>query len=1062
MADEKTKPETEVKQRASTIEDYFNLYSSPAVQFNNPSTSFNATTDIKGIVDVEDPTFKGYFDRGTVEDKRAMLNGRNTSDAVKIAQRREIFKDSQKATEQDGIVTQIGMGIIPSLANYSTLLPFGAAYKTAQMSNTASRLVRGARVAGVGAITGATANLADEFLFEMQGMPTSYMSAAGVGFVLGGGLGFLGGALSGPYNKSMANAMDPSTDTLGAHYEKDPNVIIKVGEDGSLKLTDVGQLDKSILDRVPFVGNWLRSDVHNVYQSESNILRSLMSRVSSPTVSIRDSQGNFIKSERNGMDYKRTLKNHHNNLIIDNTEAYNNFKAETGSSWSKQDFDKEVYRLYISKSNTQRRDAQLFAEKTTGDFKVLRKDQTAREITDIDADAPFIKDSSGKEKPLTEELLDSGTIKQEDIIIKPRTKKVRGKLKEEVRAKEKEDIQLKYKESIDEYYKSNPIKFEGDVNIVRAMDAYKKYFDDMLKAGQDVGVKELKGLSKGRLYAPRMYNYEAIHQGLIPEETIMKQVKDGLRGDSRNKFKTEKDLTDSANHIFNELRKSAFNINNLTNSFLIKELPLGTHLKQRRLYLDESKMPDLLVNDFETVAGMYHYSMSGRQATQYAFGTDDLTQIMDLVREEHLAKGITSNPKDIQAFERSVQDLLGVLRMNELSNTPGWTFTRNLTTFNSARAGGGFGGNQFLEMAAVQSMNAVKGIVSSRFLKSWKSAADLLYLEKKPKDGFSQYLVNSGFMDTALATNRMNRLSDSEMGFNAGFFERKLTGVNDWMMKVNGMRYFTAVMEDMQGGAIVDILKKGSASAEELSRWGLNKAEAKDLQNVLKDVTTTDNWDLSKLSKQQEDNLQLAIQRGVAESVIQADSIHLPSWMKAPTAATRIIFQFMRFPLIAQEVLLRRGLTEDKAAFAAGIAGTLVTFIGMKYMREQASMAIGTTHPSDARYDYVNNPEDMERVLMEGLNYTANLGMFTTLVNYGASITGSPELGRDYTQGTDIGQFLGISAGGIEDTLKIIQDGTQGNINTEEQFQRYKRMVPLLSLPIVSESFKYLAEEYGD
>jgi len=50
------------------------------------------------------------------------------------------------------------------------------------------------------------------------------------------------------------------------------------------------------------------------------------------------------------------------------------------------------------------------------------------------------------------------------------------------------------------------------------------------------------------------------------------------------------------------------------------DAPMDARLRGRKWYLDESKMPDLIMDNFEDMAGAYHYGMKGRIATKYAFG----------------------------------------------------------------------------------------------------------------------------------------------------------------------------------------------------------------------------------------------------------------------------------------------------------------------------------------------------------------------------------------------------------------------------------------------------------
>jgi len=1001
--EEDTQIQTEERvQRESTAQDYWNTLNPAALPYNNPTLKFNAASDSKGSLDFGSEEFQSYYKDSDGGTKKAMLTANNKDDAIKIAQRREIFVDSQKAIEQDGVLTQLGMGLLPAIASPSSLLPLGVVFKGAQLANATSKLGKIAAFGTAGSITGAAANVADEVLFDVQGMPTNYLGAAAIGAIFGGFLGGLSGALVGPTKHTVANALDPKNDTYTRDFERDPMLHIELDENGIPKLQDIAPIDKTLIDRIPFIGEKLRSDIHTVYQSESSLLRGFMGRMVSPTVSAKDMNGNVIPINKTGVDVKRQAKGLHNNL----TRNMSNFHAEARAKGYEGDldtFNKDIWKVYVEAINRQKTEAAAYAnQKTAG--------MNTKDITNSERDA-LLKEN---------------------------------------------------RKAMNEYYDTVEVEFKGDATLVKGANEYRAYFKDMLDRSQQSGIKELQDLNPNRIYAPRTYNYRGIKDGSISQEQVSSEVFNGLANDVRNKGMSTKELEEATKGIVQLLNESAFNLNNLTTSYLVKDLPFSTHLKSKKLYLNEVYMPNVVKSEFDEVVGAYHYKMSGRQSVQYAFGTDDLSDIMKLVREEHLKEGIISNPKEIAAFERTVRDLLGDLRMNQLADTPSWTFTRNLTSFNSARLGGGFGGNQFIELAASVMLNGTQALFSGRMFKSLKNSKELLFTKGKT-DEFADYLIGSGFMEDALHTSRINRYSDTEAGFNSGWLENKLNSVNDKLMKYNGMRYFMGVMEDYTGGAIVTQLKAGNVDIKRLARWGLSKEDAKSLGTKLKEVTSNEGWDLSKLSSKEQDSLQLAISRGIEEVVVQGDSMHLPSWLKTPGEFTKVFTQFMRFPLIAQETLLRRGMAEDQARMGGAIMSSVATYLGIKYLREQAAISLGLIHPIDAKYDYDNyRQEDWIRAIGESLNYTAPLGFMTSVYNYGAIATGNNELGREWSSKNGMSSLLGPSGGLGEDLIQILRSGVEGDFTDERTLSRWKSLVPFNNLPIVNEVGKAMIEEYGE
>jgi len=989
-------------QRESTATDYWNTLNPAAIPYNNPGLQFSAATDSRGSLDFDSEDFQAYFNTADGATKKAMLEANNKEDALKVAQRRDIFNESQAAIEQDGMLTQLGMGLLPAIASPSSLLPMGLVFKGAQLARATSKIGQIAAFGGAGAGAGAVANIADEALFDIQGMPTNYLGAAAIGATFGGFLGGLSGLMVGPQKNITANALDPKNDSFTRDYQQDPMMIMELDESGVPKLQDIGQMPKSITDRIPIIGKALRSDVHTVYQSESTLLRGWMGRMSAATQSLKDAAGNVIPVLKTGVDVKREAKGVHNILTREVNDVYAEARTK-GYTGDLETFNKDVWATYMEAMNRQRSEASAFANQKTAEFN-------------------------------TKDMTDG----------------------------ERNELFKKNREAMDEYYNTKEAEFKGDEVTIKAAESYKKYFNDMLKRSQTSGIKELQGLNVNRLYAPRTYNYKAIKDGTISQEIVYSEVKNGLANDVRNAGMSEKDLEIATKDIVNKLNESAFDLNNLTTSYMVKDLPFSTHLKSKKLHLNESFMPNVVKSNFEEVTGAYHYKMSGRQSVQYSFGTDNLDEIMKSVREEHLEKGIIANEIEIQAFERTVRDLMGDLRMNQLADTPSWSFTRNLTSFNSARLGGGFGGNQFIELASAVMLNGTKALFSGRMMKSLRNTKELLYKKGGKTDEFADYLIGSGYMEDALHTSRINRYADTESGFNSGVVENKLNWMNDKLMKYNGMRYFMGVMEDYTGGAIVSQLKQGNIQVERLARWGLTKAQGAALGKKLNKVTEGDGWDLSSLSSTERDSLQLAISRGIDEVVVQGDSIHLPAWMKSPGQFTKVLTQFMRFPLIAQESLLRRGMKEDQARMGGAVLGSISTYLGLKYLREQAAMSLGLVHQIDAKYDYENySEEDWMRAIGESLNYTAPLGFMSSIYNYGAIATGNNELGREWQSKNGMASLLGPSGGLGEDLIQLMRSGVEGDFTDERSLQRWKSLVPFNNLPIINEGNKYLIEEFG-
>ena len=971
-------------------EAYFNQVNSAGIIANNPELRYTPATDLYSEpLDFDNPEFQKLWESADGPTKKELIKASSLSHAQKIYERREVYKKSQKLTEQDPLWMQIGMSILPAVTDPASVVPVaGALGATLKVAKNASRLNKIMKYTAEGAAVGVGTNLASEAMFDTQGLQHDYVSAAAGGLILGGSLGMLSGVLSGPSREVAARALSSEKDTYKKDYETDPNLEVETvdGAPRIVGMQNVEQMKDNIFTKASTLGGWLRSDVHTVYMSPSQALRNVATRFFKPTVSLKDVNGNIIPSRWNAMDYKREVNGVHNTLSSEVSDAYQEAKIN-GYKGSRDDFVKEVSRTYTEASVNQEKRAY--------------------------------------------ELSKSGNVDYSKV-----------------------EVEF-----------SHPNAY-----VNKAAESYKKYYNTMLKKGHDVKIKELMKLSTDKLYRPRMWKFKEIKN--MPTEELSRIIKNALASHPNQKALGDKELTEATNYIVNKLQEVSWDTNLLNKSWVVpKDMPFQGMLKAKKFKLDETKLEGLLDDNLDNVTGAYHYKMSGRQAINFASDGKDIPEIMEELRTAMLEEGNVAAEEELKAFNRLLQDITGDLRLNSLSDDASWTFTRNLTSFNSARLGGGFGGNQFIELASAVLMNGFSNIIDGRFANSFKNAAKYLYTKDKVTDEFSRALVASGYLEDVLHTHRINRYSEAESGLNPGIIENTLNGLNDKLMKLNGMRYFIGVMEDMTGGAIVTeiqkIGKKSSLSETEvkrLARWGLSPEEARELAKDFDKYTDIENgkFDLESFSPENRDRFQLAISRGIEEVVVQGDSIHLPNFMKVAGPWTKVITQFMRFPMLANEILLRRGFTEDQARIVGGIISSIVTYVGLKYLREQATIALGFTDSRDSKYDYfgTDGKDNLGRAVLEALNYTAQLGMFSTYLNYGLNLTGNSELGRDYANRDFASAFLGPTLGGLGgDVLDITSKAAQGKLDSEEAATKAKSLIPGGNLPIINEGLKALIEE---
>lgn len=314
----------------------------------------------------------------------------------------------------------------------------------------------------------------------------------------------------------------------------------------------------------------------------------------------------------------------------------------------------------------------------------------------------------------------------------------------------------------------------------------------------------------------------------------------------------------------------------------------------------------------------------------------------------------------------------------------------------------------------------------------------------------------------------VNGLADGELGLNAGFAEKLSHSGANIMMKVNGTKVLFAMQQQAVGSALIQQIKRlnpanvTEAELTRLSRWGLTKERALAIRNDLL-AHTDHNLDKFELHNFTEDNrkaLQNAMYKGISETVVQADSIHAAPFTKVPEVVNSLIFQFYKFTSVTHNTLLKTGLTEEKAAWAASIIGSALAYANIQALREEASVALGLTSQSDRKYDIYNNPNDMKHAIAKGVGYTASLGLLTMAYDDLAMLTGQPKLGGEDAYRASADNFLGASAGMLTSIVSTTSSigMNEGDIS-EKDAKKLATLLPFQNLPLLKEALASIAKE---
>jgi len=977
-----------------------------------------------------------------------MLGAPTTKMALKIFERRKVQRDSLERISNDPFLTQIGMSLLPGVLDPINFIPVGGwaakAGKAYKVLNWANRLKYAGGVAAEGAIIGAGSNIASEALIGAQGMETNYYGAGAMGLIFGGTIGFAGGLIFGPMGKNAANGLAPDTDRYVTDFNNDPSLTID-STAGNVKFNDgdIQSLHVYWWDRLPLIKNF-RSDVHILAQSKNPTAVRWSAELAPWSVSLRDKNGNPIPQGTTVYDSKLLIQNntyHPYRLAMHKTYTA---AKQAGYQGKQADFLKEMDSIYVRAMSEQ----EMAFDKWRGE--TIEKEYAAEVEPQI---------AALQERLRKQEIVETTYIKE--------VEKLNQKFDEKFAKMEEEFLSN---------YEVDFKKYTDNDYLAQAAEARRKYYSQYLEEGKARGVDELKNISKEKIYRPRLLDTDKIAK--LSTQELKERAYEALKSHPANSKLDEKTLDKVADHLVDVWKTAEFNSRlPVSTPFTVGTLPYETYLKLRKLKIDESKLGDILLSDPTTVDGIYNYKMSGSLALKGAYKTDNPREIIKMFRDEALQHEEKLTTDEELALNRLLEDIAGTLQLNKLMNSPAWKFARNLRAFNTMRFGGQFGIAQTVELLASTMWNGIRTTFrTGQFGKSLKEAGGMLFRGREG-DKLSERMLIWGFMEEVLSNDTANKIADAEMGLNANTFERGLQNINSVIMKYNGLRMVQASLERYTGATVIqhliDLSKKpfnklSDSEKAMLARWGIDSDSLKSLGKELdKNIDLRNNkFNIDKLSKDNLDRLQLAISRGVREVALQSDSIHVPGWMKdSQQMFTKLFTQYMLYPIIGQETLLRRGITEDRAKWLGSVLASVSSYMMLKYLEEQAAVALGFKDSLDTKYDYFGPDGDaaLQRGLLKGLNYAASLGVITEGYNRMMAAAGHEQLGQDWTsRGGDAAlvNVLGPSAGTAADFLSISQAAVNGELGGERNIMKAKTFLPGLNFPVLNEWSRSMIEEY--
>jgi len=604
-----------------------------------------------------------------------------------------------------------------------------------------------------------------------------------------------------------------------------------------------------------------------------------------------------------------------------------------------------------------------------------------------------------------------------------------------------------------------------------SVDIFYRYFNTMLKRGKGLGVKVLQDIDDTTPYFPVMYDFQKINTTADNELVVM--FRDALQGDIRNKDLTSEQLQEASSAITKLFKDQSYSLNFYDKSAILPaDLRLSGQLKERTLHLDHSKLHNIIDTDGVSVLERYNYNQSGVYSIHSIFGTDDIGEIVTKAVNEARAKGLDITD-DFKHLETVLRDLRGTLRMPENPTGFGIKAANNISAYNNISNGWFFGLNSISEVANVLWGTSWKHMFSGDIGTSIKQAVNLIHSGKfEEATPLAKSIISLGYLQDGVTTAR-TAMFEAGSGITNHVLDKGglLDTAQHKIFKGTLLYTITDALEYFAGAGavrtIMDIADKGILSTQDtykLSRWGISHEDAVSITSKIKElgINNINNLDLNRLPDVERLKLETAISRTISTSVLQADTLHLPEFMLKGNPLAKILTQWMKFPLIATNTLLQRGIREDKAGLIVAAAMSGGVYASMAYLREEALIGLGVKDENKRKYD-ATTEEGRKNLMLKSVQYMGATGMLVPVAEYVAQLYGvENKYGRVHS--AHLADFLGPTVGKADDLISTFPDAFRALVEghppaDRKTYAAYQQLVFFLSMPIIGEVYNDWADK---
>lgn len=1066
--------------------DAANIVNPLAIPYNNieltkvstfRDDNFNKIEYVENRNDLSEDEKMLIFERG--------LN-KNYSDA--LIKKKRIYNESLRKFSEDDSFSKYGNMLLYGVIDPTIILPYGGAVNKINSLIKAETMLTSmaTKFASFGTV-GAVTNVTSESLFQLQGLPTDYKSSAMIGFVLGGGIPAIADGFSFNIDKREISRNLLSQPQYEREIDTDFNIKQILDENGEYshmeyKKTDEGETD--FVDSIAmteydggairkFGPDFMKASVNFLHEQKNKVIQNFVRKASAATVGTKDANGKLIKIDTTAIDTKIQYRALEFEAISKNQLAYKRAIKDGYFVGSEEDWNIKVSNEMRSFEAQRRRDIDSYITKKENSY-IIDNEKLFYDELKVYVDNIINKKNN---KISRDKLLKDKSILNK---VKKNVDYKKKKLIEEKNSEFRKEAEEKFKS--EDYYK--------DSNVKNGIKATKNFFDKYANEGKKIGHKDYINLDTNGLYLTRIYNWGNINK--LDDDSLKTIFRNGIISfpskNNKKLIQNKEKFDEELNKMVSIFKENASKSEQSEAMYIGRQSVEGItnvnhYMKNRNYEFDDYAIREILDSDVTNIIQKYNFRTSSELALYKHFGTSDVYKIQkNVIDELNIENKKTGQytEKEIGKISLRVKNTLdnitGVSVMNAtLKNPKGMKIVRMLGLFNTLTLGGKFGINSLNEIVNGLLATESKSLLIGKFGNNLKQIVDIM--KGTDNDSFSREMMEMvGMLPELTDGMATSKITDDNTYFSGSFLEKGMRKGVDKLMTFNGMKLITGYFQSVvAANSIKDIIKfnkilksGGTLSKKQLmlsNRWGLNLDDIKSMGNMIDKHAKYKDGILIKLNiaKWDDDSfvkMSTSIKRAVESGVLQGDTIHIPQWVIEGGPITKLAFEFLRYPIIAQEVLLRRGWTEDKGGLVASVAGAIMVFSSVAYLKEQADVVLGIKNKHQTKYDLFNSEKEAKQLILKSLNYIGALGALTIPYDKLATILGFTTFGREYVD--DITGALGVSASRLGTLRQLLHGVLTGKIMDEQTLFALKSFLPFLSLPFISEGLNELIKEYGE